>query len=122
MADENAAPVARLMVHRERDVTRVSFPQAKVDGVAVRQLFELAAALLDHPPVRMLIDLSGVPMATSGALGIFVQIHKKMIGGNGQLHIAVPSPAVMQQFEVLRLHTMLSLFATADQARQQFDR
>ena len=92
----------------------------KFDGIAVRELFETAMRLISKRDLRMLIDLTGVDLVTSGAMGMFVTIRKKFLSTGGQLHIAVPDPQVMEQFELLNLQRVLSLFHSVDEAVERF--
>ena len=73
-------------------VSQVRFPRGRVDGVAVRELFEAAMALTDTPSPKLLIDLTGVSMLPSGAVGIVITIRKKFLQYGGQVHLAGAEP------------------------------
>ncbi len=111
---------ARLHVRTVSGIAWVRFPRAAADGIAVRELFETAMALTEKRNIRLLVDLAGVPMVSSGLMGILVTIQKKFLHVGGQLHIAVPDPQVMTQFEVMNLHRLLKLFAAVDDATLRF--
>lgn len=110
----------RLIVERIDQITAIRFPRGIVDGVAVREMFEAAAALMDHHNLRMLVDFTGVNMVPSGAMGMLVTIRKKLMHIGGQLHVAIPDPNVKQTFVVTRLDQLLSLFDTPEAARGAF--
>ena len=98
----------------------ISFPRRKIDGVAVRELYETAAEMSHGRDPRMLVNLEGVALVSSGVLGILVTIQKLFRHVGGQLHIVSPDPMVIQQFEVANLHLVLKLFSNCEAARQAF--
>lgn len=109
-----------LVVEESERYIRVAPPSRKFDGLAVRSLFETAMQRISQRDLRLLIDLTGVDLVTSGAMGMFVTIRKKFLSTGGQLHIAAPDPQVMQQFELLNLQRVLHLFTTVDEAVARF--
>lgn len=102
------------------NVTRVTFPRRKIDGIAVRMLYELAATLSEQRQPRLIVDLTGVPLVSSGVMGILVTINKLFRHVDGQLHIVCPDPLVTQQFDVMNLTLILKLFPNGELAIQQF--
>lgn len=117
---EGITEPARLLVHDEGRFTRVSFPRQKIDGVTVRELYELAIGLTDSPHPKLLIDLDGVPMVTSGAIGIFLAIRKKYLQYGGQVHLAIADPMVVQTLQVMNVHRILPIYDDAAQAAAAF--
>lgn len=111
---------ARLLADTADGITRVRFPQNRFDGIAVRELFELAMALTDAPRPKLLVDLTGLPMVPSGGVGILISIRKKFLQHGGQLHLASPDPLVTQSFEVMNVHRLLQIFPTPEQALAAF--
>jgi anti-anti-sigma regulatory factor len=120
--DETVIPEVppRLAIEFYEGAALVSFPRRKIDGVAVREIYELAAELTEDRSPRLLIDLDGVVMVTSGVLGIFTASHKLFLHSGGQLHISVADQKVTQQFELMNLHLMLKLFGSRDDALAAF--
>lgn len=111
----------RLSVEEQADgVTYVSFVAGRADGLASRELYEAAIAMVDRPPVKLLVDLSGVPFVSSGAMGMLISIRKKYMQHGGQLHIAAPDPMIRQSFRIANLHILLPLFETPEAARAAF--
>ena len=106
----------RLALEAGETMTRVTFPRRRIDGVAVRELYEAAATMSHQREPRMLVDLAGVALVTSGLMGILVTIQKLFRHVGGQLHISTPDPMVLQQFEQMNLHLVLRLFDNADAA------
>lgn len=110
----------RLEIQATAGFTHARFPQQKLDGVAVRELYEAAVALTDQRHPRLLVDLDGVGMLTSGAVGILISIRKKYLQYGGQLHLARPNPLVMQSLEVMNVHRILRIFPTIEEAVTAF--
>ena len=114
----DAEETPRLAVRSIEKITYIGFPRRKIDGITIRELFEAAMTLTQKHSPCLLIDLLGVPMVSSGAMGIFVEIQKKFRHVGGQLHLHVPDPMIRQQFQVMNLHVLLLLFDTLDEAQQ----
>lgn len=108
----------RLQIESAGTLTRVTFPRKRVDGVAVRELYEAAATISHGKEPCMLVDLAGVSLVTSGLMGILVTIQKLFRHVGGQLHVMTPDPMVLQQFEQMNLHLVLRLFDNAETASQ----
>lgn len=111
----NAGPV---QLERADGLARMTFPAGKVDGHAVRQMYEITAALMDERDLKLLIDFAGVGLLSSGAIGMLVTIRKKMMSVGGQLHVLIPDPNVMGTMRVMNLHIVLNLFEDPAAARQ----
>lgn len=109
-----------LMIEQQHGVTHVRLPPRQVDNLTIRELYELTAALSDQRDVKLLIDLTGVPAANSGLMGMLVTMKKKCLGFGGQLHIAVPDPMVLEQFHVMNLQLILTLEPDAATAAAKF--
>jgi anti-anti-sigma factor len=108
----------RVRVERHERLSVVCFPRGRVDGNTVRELFETAMALTASPPPRLVVDLTGVPLASSGLMGILVQIHKRYLQAGGRMVVAVSDERIRGAFEVANLHQLLGLYATMDDASQ----
>mgnify|MGYP002625653710 FL=1 len=108
----------RLQIDSAETMTHVTFPRKRVDGVAVRELYEAAATLSHGKEPCLLVDLTGVSHATSGLMGILVTIQKLFRHVGGHLHVSTPDPLVLQQFEQMNLHLVLRLFDSVETASQ----
>lgn len=114
-------PQARFFLRDEGEgVMVMTFPPKHVDGIGVRQMYEAAADLTNQRNARLLVDLSGVPMVSSGVMGMLLTIKKKFLQSGGQVHIAVPDQRVMTTFHIMNLHLVLPLFPNPEEARKKF--
>jgi len=116
----SSAEPPRITMEVVEGVTQVAFPRRKIDGIAVRELYEAAAEMSHGRDAKMLVNLEGVTLVSSGVLGILVTIQKLFRHVGGQLHIVSPDTMVLQQFEVANLHLVLKLFNSRDAATQSF--
>jgi anti-anti-sigma factor len=110
----------RLRLEASDGVTLVAFPRRKIDGVAVRELYEAAATMSHERDPKLLVNFDGVVLVSSGVMGILVTIQKLFRHVGGQLHIVSPDAMVIQQFEVANLHLLLKLFTDCDTAKKTF--
>jgi len=108
-----------LHAQRDGEIVHVTFP-GHVDGNAVRELFERSSQVMDEDDPKLLIDFTGVPLITSGAMGILVQIKKRFLSVGGQLHVVVADENNRQSFKMMKLDIMLKLFESTDAARKAF--
>lgn len=107
-------------VQTERGVLVMRFTSGRMDGHAVRQMYELTVQHISTPNARLLIDLTGVEHIASAGLGMFVTLRKKCLGVGSQMHIAVPDSQVRKLFTVMNLQIVLPLFETCEQAFARF--
>jgi len=108
-----------LHLHRDAGVVHVTFP-GQVTGNAVRELFELSAEVMDEDAPKLLVDFTDVPMVSSGAMGMLVQIKKRFLSVGGQLHVVVADDHNRHAFEMMKLDIVLKLFPSPDAARAAF--
>ncbi|QDU35496.1 Anti-sigma-B factor antagonist [Poriferisphaera corsica] len=122
MGDKLVLPqLSRLDVTDESRFYRIAFREGKVDGTAVRELYEVTMQLVDHDnSIRMLVDLTGVHFLPSGGLGMLVTIRKRFLSIGGQLHILVPDEQVKEVFAVTNLDKLLHLYGNDHEAVNAF--
>ena len=117
---ESAAEPPRLNIETNGTLRHVRFPRRKIDGIAVRELYEAAAEASHGRDPKMLVNLEGVALVTSGVMGILVTIQKLFRHVGGQLHIVSTDAMVVQQFEVANLHLLLKVFSDLKTAMEMF--
>jgi anti-sigma B factor antagonist len=114
------ASAARLSVCQHDRITHVTFPNGRVDGNTVRELYESASVLVNSAQVRFLVDFTGIDMVNSGAMGMMVTLKKRCMSEGAQFHIAIPDPNVRKQFQIMNLHLILSIYSSAGDAIAHF--
>jgi anti-sigma B factor antagonist len=68
----------------------------------------------------MVLDLGNVRFMDSAGVGTVVVLHRTLLRGGGELRLARPSREVAAVFELLRLHRLLEIHATVDEAVASF--
>lgn len=110
----------RLHVDRSEGFADVTFPRHLSDGTCVRELYEFAAEFSDQENANLHVDLTGLSMATSGLVGILVQIQKMFRHSGAQLAITVPDELMLMQFKAMRMDQLLQLFFKREDAIASF--
>lgn len=118
--DDLAATPTRLAISEDRGAHVIRFPSGEVDGTAVRELYEQATQLTNTPNAHLLIDLTGVKMVGSAAMGMMITVKKKCLHSGAQLHIVIPTEYVMHAFEAMNLHLILAVFRRYEEAIENF--
>lgn len=96
------------------------FPARRMDGHAVRLMYELTVSAISEPNARLLIDLTDVPYISSAGLGMFVTLRKKCLGAGSQMHLFVPDAQVLKLFTLMNLQIVLPLFVSREEAFMRF--
>ena len=69
---------------------------------------------------RLLLDLSGVDYLSSAALGAIVGLYKRVTQYDGRLRLCGVNEQIAELFEMMRLHTVLSVFPDRGEALAGF--
>lgn len=109
---------AHVVVDEGDGYVRICFPSQRVDGHAVRELYELAVGL--EARSRLLVDFSDVPHVPSGMLGMLATIRKKFLTTGCKLHVLAPDPQVYEMFTITHLDRILNVFRDKDEAVARF--
>ncbi len=117
-SDFSAEPA--VVIQAERGIHVMRFPTGKMDGQAVRQMYELTVHEISEPNARLMIDLSGVSYVSSAGLGMFLTLRKKCLGVGSQMHLFVPDPQVWDLFAITNLLKVLPLFRSREEALMKF--
>ena len=108
----------RVRHHRDQALDTITFVNTHIDGIAVRELFELSASISDRPNTRVIVDFTGVSFVSSGMMSVILIVHKKLIGAGGKLFVVIPDANVETSFKVMNLHLILKLFGNLEAARE----
>ena len=76
---------------------------------------DLAAAIGD-PPSLIVIDMSGLTMASSLVMGTLVTFRRRVRRQGGRVKLAALRPEVARAFEMAKLDQFLPMFPTLEQA------
>lgn len=98
----------------------------KIDGVVdvstFSRLEEGIRQVLELPPARILLDLSGLAATSSAGLGVLVELSRQLAGRKGKLVLAAPAPEVRGLLELLGLDGFFTLSATLEEGRKELSK
>jgi anti-anti-sigma factor len=102
----------------ERDGWQVAQLAPEQDGFGDTQglgdgLWQLVG---NHHPPRLVLDMQRVTFLGSSMMGTLVQIHKRIAIAGGQFHLANLGEHPIEALHACRLHLILPLYATLDEA------
>lgn len=75
---------------------------------------EMLAAVA--PPIRLVVDLSAVTMLASAGLGLLITLHKRATESGGALVVTGISQEIMGVLTITRLHKLLKIEPSLDEA------
>ena len=92
-----------------------------VDGPGLDELRQHLDQLhADFPRLDILIDLSGVEILSSPAIGLLGMEHRRTWNAKGRMKLCCVGPTVMQVFTITRLDGYFDIFPTRDEALASF--
>ncbi|TVQ65333.1 MAG: anti-sigma factor antagonist [Phycisphaerales bacterium] len=77
---------------------------------------ELLARIEGAPGAVFVIDFDSVRFLSSTALGALVEAHKACTKGGGTLCVAGASKEIVQALKLIRLHKLVRMYDTVDEA------
>jgi anti-anti-sigma factor len=92
-----------------------------VDGPGLDELKQRTDALRSaQSGIDLLVDLEGVRMLSSAAIGLLGMMHRQTWGAKGRMKLCNVSPDVMKVFKLTRLDSVFDLYPTRDEALKSF--
>lgn len=83
---------------------------------------ELTEFVSSNPPGQLIVNLTGVDMIGSNAIGVLVDLRKTVHANSGTLALAELSSTVRMSLQVLNLEgTLFNVFETEAEALNSFD-
>ncbi len=74
--------------------------------------------VLESGVLGLVLDLSGMESLTSAGVGAIVNLSNILKSREGRLVVASPGPRIMNGFKLLGLTEVMTIVATADEARK----
>ena len=108
-----------LTVEARADVVVVA-PATPTDlTIAEAHLFEDAVGAVPVP-ADVVLDLGPVGFLDSAGIGCIVRLNRRLQEGGGELRLARPGQAVSIALELVRLHRLLEVYPSVDEAVASF--
>jgi anti-sigma B factor antagonist len=118
MADSNPS----LSVTEQKDIRIVEFTNNKIlDEANIKEIGDGLNALVDeraHP--KMLLDFTTVDHLSSAALGMLINVNKRVKERNGQLRLANIKPQIFEVFVITKLNKLFRIMGTRPEALASF--
>ncbi len=106
--------IPALAVSEQRDIRVVEFTNNKIlDEANIKEIGDGLNALVDertHP--KLLLDFATVDHLSSAALGMLINVNKRVKERNGQLRLANIKPQIMEVFVITKLNKLFKITAT----------
>jgi anti-sigma B factor antagonist len=103
-------------VHTDDGRAAVLSVAGEVDTASVNALRQELAGIADAGHVHVILDLNGVRFLDSSGLGALVATHRRLRTLGGALAVACSNDLVLRVFRLTGLDTVLSIFATPEEA------
>ncbi|MFQ5607387.1 MAG: STAS domain-containing protein [Candidatus Zixiibacteriota bacterium] len=91
-----------------------------VDTLTSDKVDQAIGGLMKRNQHRIVLDLAGVDYISSAGWGVFISHLKNARDNQGDLRLSGMIPNVREIYELLEFDTILSSFASVDQARDSF--
>ena len=117
-----AETIPPLSVTQQKDVRVVEFTNNRIlDEANIADIGTSLGALIDerHPP-KLLLDFATVDHLSSAALGMLINVDKKVKQRNGQLRLANIKPQIFEVFVITKLNNLFKIFPSREDALASF--
>jgi anti-sigma B factor antagonist len=108
-----------ISVERVNDVAVASMPVAELDAANAAEFKRDMAPVLDVHP-KVVLDLARLRFVDSSGLGAFLSCLRKATEKGGDLKLCGVSKQVRTAFELVRMHRILDIYGTCEEATRAF--
>ncbi len=108
-----------IAVEKENDVAVVIIPVAELDAANAAEFKRDMATVLDAH-AKVLLDLTRLRFIDSSGLGAFLSCLRKLNEKQGDLKLCGMAQQVRAVFEMVRMHRILDIFGTREEAMRSF--
>ena len=118
-----ADTIPSVSVSSHKDVRVVEFTNNRILDEA--NIAEIGASLNglveERPNPKLLLDFNTVDHLSSAALGMLINVNKKLRERNGQLRLTNIKPQIFEVFVITKLDRLFKIFPTRAEALASFD-
>ncbi len=113
---------SRIRVKRVDDVSQVEFVDRNILDEGNIQVIreEIEAIIASESSPKVLISFANVEHMSSAALGILIEVNKKIRGKSGQLRLANIDAPIYEVFIITRLSKIFQIHPTTEEAMKSF--
>lgn len=111
-------PSSHLRIKQVDGVVVAEFVDRKIlDELAIQEIGdELERLAESEAGIRLLLNFRSVEHLSSAALGMLININKKVNARNGRLKLAEINRQILEVFKITQLNRVFQIHDTADQA------
>jgi len=117
-------PSSHLRIRRDEanGVSVVEFADRKIlEELSIQEIGEELDRLVESEPnVKLLLDFKNVDHLSSAALGMLINLNKKVRERNGGLKLSNINRQIYEVFKITRLNRVFDIHDTAEEALRQF--
>lgn len=117
-----ADTIPSLAVSEQKDVRIVEFTNNKIlDEANIKEIGDGLNALVDERiNPKLLLDFATVDHLSSAALGMLINVNKRVKERNGQLRLTNIKPQILEVFVITKLNKLFKIMATRPEAVLSF--
>jgi len=117
-----ADSIPALSVSDQKDIRIVEFTNNKIlDEANIKEIGDGLNALVDERPnPKLLLDFNTVDHLSSAALGMLINVNKRVRERNGQLRLANIKPQIFEVFVITKLNKLFRITGTRAEALTSF--
>ncbi len=109
----------------ETNISKYNIPILRIDGKIIgNTVIALKREMdkqIEQSGGRLILDLTGVPLLDSSALGTIIATLQSLKKIDGKLVLLNPQKSVMNVLQVTRLNTLLEIYPDEESATAAFD-
>jgi len=109
-----------VVIEKCGDVSILEMPYEKIDASCKREFKSDIAVLLSEPEAKVVLDMRHVRFVDSSGIGAIISCLKQLSAGGGDLKLCNVVKPVRGLFELVRLHRLLDILNTREEAVRAF--
>ena len=111
-----------LSVSHQKDIRIVEFTNNRIlDEANIAEIGQgLTALVEEQAPPKLLLDFNTVDHLSSAALGMLINVNKKVRERNGQLRLANIKPQIYEVFVITKLNKLFRILPTRAEGLSSF--
>jgi len=109
-------------VTRKDGVSVVEFADRKIlEELSIREIEEELFGLVEaEDEIKLLLNFKSVEHLSSAALGMLINLNKRVEARHGKLRLSNINPQIFEVFKITRLHKLFEIHETAGEALKSF--
>lgn len=101
-------------------MTIIELPYERIDVGCKQEFQNDVAEILTEPGAKVVFDMRRVQFVDSAGIGAIVCCMRELSASGGELKLCAVAKPVRSLFELVRLHRLLDIFNTKEEALRAF--